>query len=123
MYQRGSALSTCKKNGLTYEFKELDMKECIHDGSSYFLSRPRRFGKSLLLNNTMQNLFSGSKALFEGCCIYNKWNRKKYSVIKILWMFLLSRWESIVLTKLGSDTSPARSCANLYQTFQEMHFL
>ncbi len=49
----------------------------------YFLSRPRRFGKSLFLD-TLSELFKGSKGLFEGLYIYDKWNwDEKYPVIKI----------------------------------------
>ncbi len=48
-----------------------------------FLSRPRRFGKSLFLD-TLQNIFEGNKKLFEGLYIYNKWDwEDKYPVIKI----------------------------------------
>lgn len=39
----------------------------------YFLSRPRRFGKSLTID-TIAELFSGNKALFEGLWIENKWD-------------------------------------------------
>ena len=39
----------------------------------YFLSRPRRFGKSLLLS-TLKELFSGSQELFKGLWIEDKWN-------------------------------------------------
>ena len=49
----------------------------------YFLSRPRRFGKSLLLS-TMEYYFLGKKKLFEGLAIYEKekdWT--EYPVIKI----------------------------------------
>ncbi|MEL6607242.1 MAG: AAA family ATPase, partial [Bacteroidota bacterium] len=35
----------------------------------YFLSRPRRFGKSLFLS-TLKEIFKGNKALFKGCAIY-----------------------------------------------------
>ncbi|MGA1863409.1 ATP-binding protein [Deferribacter thermophilus] len=50
-----------------------------------FLSRPRRFGKSLFLD-TLKELFEGNKKLFEGLYIYDKWNwDKKYPVIKISW--------------------------------------
>ena len=42
-------------------------------GKYYFLSRPRRFGKSLLLS-TLKELFSGSQELFKGLWIYDKWN-------------------------------------------------
>ncbi|XWN35570.1 MAG: AAA family ATPase [Roseivirga sp.] len=39
------------------------------DAPHYFLSRPRRFGKSLFLN-TLKEIFKGHKALFKGCAIY-----------------------------------------------------
>jgi hypothetical protein len=48
---------------------------------SYFLSRPRRFGKSLFLG-TLKSLFQGKKELFEGLYIYDKWDwSKTYPVI------------------------------------------
>jgi hypothetical protein len=40
----------------------------INSGSYYFLSRPRRFGKSLLVD-TMKELFFGNRALFKGLWI------------------------------------------------------
>ena len=43
----------------------------IQDGTCYFLSRPRRFGKSLLLN-TIEAYFQGKKELFEGLYIANQ---------------------------------------------------
>ncbi len=49
----------------------------------YFLSRPRRFGKSLLLS-TIRYLFEGEKKLFEGLWIHNRWDwDKRYPVISI----------------------------------------
>jgi hypothetical protein len=49
----------------------------------YFLSRPRRFGKSLLLS-TLEALYSGYKDLFEGTWIVDKWDwTKKYPIIHI----------------------------------------
>ena len=49
----------------------------------YFLSRPRRFGKSLLLD-TIQCLFEGKKNLFKGLHIYDKWDwSEKHPVIRI----------------------------------------
>jgi hypothetical protein len=48
-----------------------------------FLSRPRRFGKSLFLD-TLHNIFEGNQSLFEGLAIYDKWDWKTcYPVIKI----------------------------------------
>jgi hypothetical protein len=45
-------------------------------GGKYFLSRQRRFGKSLLLS-TMEELFKANASLFEGLYIYEKWDWKK----------------------------------------------
>ena len=39
----------------------------------YFLSRPRRFGKSLLID-TIKELFEGNEPLFEGLQIHRRWN-------------------------------------------------
>ncbi len=48
-----------------------------------FLSRPRRFGKSLFLD-TLKNIFEGNRELFRGLLIEKQWNWEvKYPVIKI----------------------------------------
>jgi len=48
-----------------------------------FLSRPRRFGKSLFLD-TLKNIFAGNQELFKGLLIYEHWNWDiKYPIIKI----------------------------------------
>ena len=50
---------------------------------NFFLSRPRRFGKSLLVD-TLRCYFEGRKELFEGLYIYNKEKEwKKYPVIRL----------------------------------------
>ena len=57
--------------------------ELITNYKYTFLSRPRRFGKSLFLD-TLQEIFEGNKKLFKGLYIYDKWDwNKKYPVIKI----------------------------------------
>ena len=49
----------------------------------YFLSRPRRFGKSLLIS-TLKAIFQGKKELFEGLAIYDKpYDWKTYPVIHL----------------------------------------
>ncbi len=50
-------------------------------GAYYFLSRPRRFGKSLLVN-TLYYLFEGRKDLFKGLWIEEKIEWKKHPIIK-----------------------------------------
>ena len=53
------------------------------EGEYYFLSRPRRFGKSVLLS-TLHELFSGNKELFSGLYIEDKWDwDTSYPVIRI----------------------------------------
>ena len=55
----------------------------VEEGSHYFLSRPRRFGKSLFLD-TLAELFAGNEPLFRGLCIHDKWDwGKKHPVIRI----------------------------------------
>lgn len=52
-------------------------------GGYYFLSRPRRFGKSLLLD-TLRCLFEGREALFEGLYIHDKWDwQSTYPVVRL----------------------------------------
>ncbi len=52
-------------------------------GGYYFLSRPRRFGKSLLIS-TLEYLFKGEKELFKGLYIQDKFNWEEvYPVIRI----------------------------------------
>ena len=71
------------------DYVYVDKTEIIHrivtKGKVYFLSRPRRFGKSLLIS-TLDALFGGRKELFEGLYIYDKWDwSQQYPVIKIDW--------------------------------------
>jgi hypothetical protein len=57
--------------------------DLIEQGSCYFLSRPRRFGKSLLLD-TLKDLFEGHQELFAGLAAESRWDwRKKYPVIRV----------------------------------------
>ncbi|HLP48767.1 MAG TPA: AAA family ATPase [Candidatus Kapabacteria bacterium] len=63
----------------------VDKTKQIHDlfargGKYYFLSRPRRFGKSLLIS-TLAEIFSGNKELFKGLWIYDKIEWLKHPVI------------------------------------------
>lgn len=46
----------------------------------FFLARPRRFGKSLLVD-TLENIFSGRKDYFRNLYIYNHYDFRKYPVV------------------------------------------
>ena len=55
----------------------------VNSGKYYFLSRPRRFGKSLFLD-TLREAFLGSKELFKGLYLENNWDwNRKHPVIRI----------------------------------------
>jgi hypothetical protein len=55
----------------------------INSGKYYFLSRPRRFGKSLLIS-TISYLFQAKRELFKGLYIEDKWNWEEiYPVIRV----------------------------------------
>ena len=57
-----------RKGGYCYIDKTAWIYQMVKTGSYYFLSRPRRFGKSLLLS-TLEAYFQGKKKLFEGLAI------------------------------------------------------
>ena len=54
-----------RQDNLLYVDKTARLLELINDGRRYFLSRPRRFGKSLTIS-TLDAMFSGRKDLFSG---------------------------------------------------------
>lgn len=72
-------------------YKYIDKTEAIFRlmrGKNYFLSRPRRFGKSLTLS-TLKEIFSGSKELFKGLWIEDQWDwTKKHPVIHISFSYI-----------------------------------
>ena len=57
-----------RREGYVYVDKTQLMWKMVSEGSYYFLSRPRRFGKSLLIS-TLEAYFSGKKELFEGLAV------------------------------------------------------
>jgi len=66
-----------------YADKTPFVKKLSDSGKYFFLSRPRRFGKSLFLD-TLHQAFSGKRELFEGLYLQDNWDwDKKYPVIHI----------------------------------------
>ena len=55
-----------------YVDKTTYAKRLVDEGTHYFLSRPRRFGKSLFLD-TLKELFEGSEELFAGLHVHETW--------------------------------------------------
>ncbi len=72
-----------RKNGYVYVDKTEYIHRLVRDGGYYFLSRPRRFGKSLLLS-TIEAFFEGKRELFEGLAISNyDYNWERHPVFHI----------------------------------------
>lgn len=57
-----------RKEGYVYVDKTAYVYKMVTEGNYYFLSRPRRFGKSLMIS-TLEAYFKGKKELFEGLAI------------------------------------------------------
>ncbi|NQZ08689.1 MAG: ATP-binding protein [Algicola sp.] len=75
--------SEIREENYLYVDKTALVHQLIQSGKVYFLSRPRRFGKSLLIS-TFESLFSGHKALFDGLAIANTdYDFAEYPVISL----------------------------------------
>jgi len=99
-----------RADGCLYVDKTVLIYRLVSTTLPYFLSRPRRFGKSLLLS-TLKAYFEGKKDLFDGLCIadlekewvqypvlYLDLNAEKYDSVEYLEDILsrnLDKWEDI----------------------------
>ena len=82
-------------------------------GTYYFLSRPRRFGKSLFLD-TLKCLFEGRKELFKGLFAYDRWDwDKSYPVIRIDFSKGLVKTKNELKDKIGAFIRQAGRDFNL----------
>ena len=77
-----------RTGGYVYVDKTMYIHELARTGSYYFLGRPRRFGKSLLIS-TMEAYFSGKRELFEGLAIERL--TKEWTVYPVLHLDLNTR--------------------------------
>ncbi len=75
--------SEIREQNYLYVDKTALIHQLIDSGKVYFLSRPRRFGKSLLIS-TLESLFLGQKSLFNGLAITDTdYDFTEYPVIKL----------------------------------------
>ena len=109
-----------RNEGCVYVDKTAILYKLVKEGSAYFLSRPRRFGKSLTLS-TLEAYFTGKKELFKGLAIEQlekEWftypvmhldlNAEKYESKDELENILktyLREWEDIYGSKESNNTS------------------
>ena len=64
---------TIREEDYYYVDKTAYIRRLLDEGTHYFLSRPRRFGKSLFLD-TCKELFESNEPLFEGLYIHDHWD-------------------------------------------------
>ena len=77
------SFESLRNEGFVYVDKTALVYKLVQEGKSYFLSRPRRFGKSLLIS-TIEAYFKGQKHLFEGLALADletEW--KEYPVLHL----------------------------------------
>lgn len=70
------------EGGYLYVDKTKYLYEMIETGKYYFVSRPRRFGKSMAVT-TLKELFRGNRELFRGLWIYERFEWKEHPVIHL----------------------------------------
>ena len=75
-----SSFTKIRTNNLIYVDKTRYILALLNTTTFAFLSRPRRFGKSLTVS-TLAALFQGQKELFKDLYIYDKWEFKKYPLL------------------------------------------
>ncbi len=68
-----SSLRKIRTRDCYYVDKTEHVRRLVEGGDYYFLSRPRRFGKTLLVD-TLQKLFEGSEELFRGLAVHGMWD-------------------------------------------------
>lgn len=112
-----------RKDGYFYIDKTALVYQMVKTGSYFFLSRPRRFGKSLLVS-TLEAYFEGKRELFEGLAIEKlekDWkkhpilhidlNTEKYENLESLENILndtLYKWEKVYGTEPSETSLPLR---------------
>ena len=97
--------SEIREDGYVYVDKTDLIYSLTHEGKIYFLSRPRRFGKSLLVS-TLEAYFSGRKDLFKGLKIDS----------------LETEWKSYPIFHLdfsGQDFTESDTLKNVLEEFVE----
>ena len=115
-----------RKNELLYIDKTEVIFRLITEGKYYFLSRPRRFGKSLTLS-TIKAIFQGQKDLFDQLWIQDHWDWTAiHPVIHISFSSIgykelgLEKAIEIELKKIAKNTNITLEKSGISQLFQEL---
>ncbi len=77
-----STFRTLRRDGAIYVDKTAQIYELAIQRQKFFLARPRRFGKSLLIS-TLASLFQDGLRDFQGLAIEKRWEDKTYDVVTL----------------------------------------
>ena len=78
-----SSFQTIRQDNCYYVDKTIHIHRLVDEGYYYFLSRPRRFGKSLTVD-TLHELFAGNEKLFRELYIHDHWDWSiRYPVVRL----------------------------------------
>ena len=108
-----------RKEGYFYIDKTALIYKMVKTGSYYFLSRPRRFGKSLLVS-TLEAYFQGKRELFEGLAIAGL--EKDWTVRPVLHIDLnISKYETADdLSDMLNDFSDQLGSCLRFRSFRDI---
>ena len=100
-----------REGGYCYVDKTPLVARLVEEGKYYFLSRPRRFGKSLLVS-TLADAFAGHRALFAGLHLESHWDwARRHPVLQ------LDFGEGVLGTTALLDASVALQLAECAQAY------
>ena len=101
-----------RKASKVYVDKTMYAHLMIETSKSNFLSKPRRFGKSLFLS-TLESIFLGKKELFEGLYIHDKWQFEEYPMIRI-------SFSNIGYGEMGLEKAIDRDLNRIYENMNKL---
>ncbi len=90
----------------------------VNHGEYYFLSRLRRFGKSLLID-TIAEAFQGRKELFQGLYLENNWDWSKMKVCGVLFSFQTVNGISGFRSPVIDNKLSANQSGSLFLSFKK----
>ena len=102
-----------RSEGYLYVDKTELVYRLVTKGKPYFLSRPRRFGKSLLLS-TLEAYFKGKKELFEGLEKYDSRER-----LERMLELQLESWEEMYGVDKGTMTYSGRFITIIRRAYEQ----
>ena len=106
------ALAEIIQSGYYYVDKTQFAWQLVDEGKYYFLSRPRRFGKSLFLD-TLKELFEGNEPLFRGLFIHDKWDwKQRYPVVRV------SFGDGVIKSRMELDNRINQQLTDIRQALQ-----